>query len=101
MRITNCKKIFIYVLNMLYTLGIQASIDFVEYQDELCYKDLDDLIENMFWKSNKKEIQKRKKLKEYLRQRIDYKEDIPIDLNFHCRWALIHWRKTNFISQLR
>jgi len=88
---------YIYVLNMLYNLGIQAKIDFVEYQDELFYQDLDDLIEKMFWKSNKKDIQKRKKLKEYLRKTIDYKENIPINLNFYCRWALIHWEKSDCI----
>lgn len=83
---------YIYILNLLYSIGIQANVDFVEYQDILEYKNLDDLIGKLFWKFNKRDIEKKQKLKKYLASELNCQNDSVINLKFNCRWALINWK---------
>lgn len=83
---------YIYILNILYSIGIQANVDFVEYQDILEYKNMNDLMDKLFWKLKKTNIKKRKKLRSYLTSIINCQDDSVINLKFNCRWALINWK---------
>jgi len=85
------KPDYIYIVNILYQLGITAKVDFIESEGRGAFlNSADDYVNSIMWSIGDLSESEKKLLKEYY-DSLD--EDEKKYLNEANRWAFIHWEK--------
>lgn len=87
---------YIYVYNMLYQMGIHANVEFVEYTDYMRYSMLDEAMKDWIWRIRPDNEEQKQQLREHLHKNFRASNDSGLEMNLHCRWALIWWEKAEF-----
>lgn len=86
------KPDYIYLVNVLYQLGIQAKVEFILPADNSCVKatSLDEYIDSVSWSLDGISKEEEKLIEAFYQKCIDEKRTPPLRDN---RWALISWTK--------
>ncbi len=93
-RVLNAGPDYIYIYNLLYRMGINASVDFITYQERNSYESPEEAFNMLKSRFDNISIQEENKLRKYLdeylvfsgaRWEMSYRRDI--------KWAVIWWKK--------
>ena len=84
------KPDYIYVLNILYSMGITASVNFLKSEGRSSmYSDVDNFVQSVVWSLGELSSDEETRLKEYF-ENVSQEEK---DRNKYVYWALISWEK--------
>lgn len=84
------KPDYIYVLNILYSMGINASVNFLKSEGRSSmYSDVDNFVQSVTWSLGELSSEEETRLKEYFKN-ITQEEK---NRNKYVYWALISWEK--------
>ena len=85
---------YIYYYNLLYQMGIRASIDFITERNRKAYKKRYQLEESMKWMLGDMTRAEEKKLNDYLDKHLMYDAGWwTLDYERATMWAVIWWNK--------
>ncbi|VUT23528.1 MAG: hypothetical protein MASP_00039 [Candidatus Methanolliviera sp. GoM_asphalt] len=85
---------YIYIYNILYQMGIHANVELIECKSRICYRDLEDTIDDWRWKISDLSDEEEKILKDYLVENLVETDEGTLEApNERSRWALIWWEK--------
>ncbi|MGI5939321.1 MAG: class I SAM-dependent methyltransferase [Thermoleophilia bacterium] len=84
---------YIYVLNMLYQMGIKANLELLESEKMLTFASVEDAIEQMSWRTYPFSDEEHLKLREFLGDTFVTQTGPPFVQQSGSIWALIWWEK--------
>ncbi len=84
---------YIYTLNLLYQMGIQASCTFIKLQEKQEYPDLEEAVQSYSWMFHNLNEKEKKKLKNYVQSITTRADNDMLQLNREHlpTWAFISW----------
>jgi SAM-dependent methyltransferase len=84
---------YIYTINLLYQMGICATVDFILLEDSQTYSSLDEAVESHLWMFRDLTETERKRLKKYVRSITTSTDDgrYRIHREYVPAWAFIRW----------
>jgi hypothetical protein len=87
-----------YVYNMLYQMGIYASLEPIECVSRHIYHDLDDAVERRIWKlgwtANNIGEEKKVKIEDFLKNKLVERDDGTLEYTTNDpNWMLLWWKK--------
>jgi SAM-dependent methyltransferase len=87
---------YIYTLNILYHLGIHATVSHIELASELSFADFEEAMQAYRWMFKDLSDDEEKRLEKFLTKRVIEKGDnhLVVKRRFPQRWAFISWSKT-------
>lgn len=89
------KPDYIYIVNILYKMGINASVNFVKSEGRnTVYTSLDEFLKSIIWSIGDLSLDEISRLTEYYNEDVKYKKD-SID---YVKWAIISWEKDETIK---
>ena len=85
---------YIYILNMLFQMGINANVEVLRSKVRVQFANIDDAIEDLQWRTDPFSPEEQAKLREYLEKKFAEQGD-PQGLTHEgkSKWALIWWRR--------
>ena len=89
---------YMYILNMLYQMGIYANVEPIDCKSLHIYRDLDDAIERCTWKLgwtvDKIEKEERIKIEEFMKKNLVKKDNGNFEYTTnHPDWVMLWWKK--------
>jgi len=93
----DCKRHppYIYMLNMLYQMGIRANLEILESKITMRYDSIDEGMEDVQWRTDPFTDDEKIKLRKFLEDTFAGQQDRPLTYNGYSLWALIWWKKEN------
>jgi SAM-dependent methyltransferase len=87
---------YIYILNMLYRMGIHANVEILYSKVKMEFSSVKDAIDDLQWRTDPFTPDEKVKLEEYLERIFAEQKAEPIFTHVgKSQWALIWWRKVN------
>jgi SAM-dependent methyltransferase len=87
---------YIYILNMLYQMGINANVEILHSKVSMQFSSVQDAIDDLQWRTDPFTSDEYAKAKEYLETKFAEHKDEPFFIHEgKSQWALIWWRKEN------
>jgi len=85
---------YIYTINLLYQMGIQASVDFIRHEETLPCSSQEECLEYYTWMFHDLSAGEKKRLKKYVRSITSSSEDgtFVVRRKHVPAWAFIHWK---------
>ncbi len=84
---------YIYMLNMLYQMGIQANLEILESRITMRYANIDEGMKDVQWRTDPLTADEQIKLRQWLEDKFAGQQDRPLTYNGYSLWALIWWKK--------
>ena len=85
---------YIYVYNLLYQMGIFATISFITSSEWKSYASIDEAMEGMRWMLEELSVEEEKRLRSYLTaELIPHQDEWRLPAPKVVRWAVISWEK--------
>ena len=86
---------YIYTVNMLYAMGIQASVNFIEFEGQASFLTFDEAVDSCKWMLDKITPEEEAKFNHYMNKNVQQQPDgswrfLPQN---HPKWAVIQWKK--------
>ncbi len=85
---------YIYILNMLYQMGVKANLEILYSKVKVQFPSIEEAISDMQWRTETFTPDDKKKLAEFLHKKFAGQE-APYTHEGKSQWALIWWRKEN------
>ena len=82
---------YIYGYNLLYQMGIQAHVDFIDYTDSFRYEKAEVALQKMSFHLKVETREQKDKLMSFIMRNMEKNNGFKLDLK--CRWALLWWQK--------
>jgi len=87
---------YIYILNMLFQMGINANAEILYSKVKVQFPSVDEAMDDIQWRTDPFTPNERAKLREFLERKFAEQEDAPVFTHEgKSQWALIWWRKDN------
>lgn len=85
---------YIYTINLLYQMGIQAKVDFIHLNGQSTYPSLEDAVENNMWMFQNLTVDEKKRLKKYIQSITTTSHDgaVTVTRKHVPTWAFISWK---------
>jgi ubiquinone/menaquinone biosynthesis C-methylase UbiE len=87
---------YIYILNMLYQMGINANVEVLYSRVKVQFSSIEEVIRHLEWRTTPFTSAEKVKLREFLKKSFTEEDGKPIfSHEGKSQWALIWWRKEN------
>jgi len=87
---------YIYILNMLYQIGIHANVEILYSKVKMQFSSVEDAIDDLVWRTDPFTPDEMANLMEYLNKRfVEHKNESVFTHEGKSQWALIWWRREN------
>jgi FkbM family methyltransferase len=85
---------YIYALNMLFQMGIQANVEILRSRVKSRFSSIEQTIDNLQWRTEPFSPEERAKLTAFLEKKFGERKDSQVFTHEgYSKWALIWWRK--------
>jgi len=93
---------YLYLVNMLYQMGIYANIRYIETRSRVCYLDLEDAMDHWRWKVGDLTPGEEEKLQVFLTRHLSRMQNGNMgDLDITSLWAVLSWNVESFQGRKR
>jgi 2-polyprenyl-3-methyl-5-hydroxy-6-metoxy-1,4-benzoquinol methylase len=90
---------YIYILNLLYQMGIHANVEILYSKVKMQFSSVEEAVSDLQWRTDPFTPDEKATLVKYLAKRFAEQKDSPVFTHEgRSQWALIWWRKENRIS---
>ena len=87
---------YIYILNMLFQMGIHANVEILYSKVKVQFPSIEEAMEDLQWRTDPFTPDEKVKLREFLERKFAEQKDSPVFTHEgKSQWALIWWRKEN------
>ncbi|HTY81530.1 MAG TPA: class I SAM-dependent methyltransferase [Dehalococcoidales bacterium] len=87
---------YIYILNMLYQMGIHANVEVLYSRVKTQFPSVEQAMEDIQWRTDPFVLEEKNKLQEFLKKKFaEQKSAPPFTHEGKSQWALIWWRNVN------
>jgi len=85
---------YIYTVNLLYQMGIQAKVDFIHLNNQSTYQSLEKAVENNMWMFQNLAAVEKKRLKKYIQSitTTSHEGAVTVNRKHVSTWAFISWK---------
>ena len=86
----------IYILNMLFQMGILANVEILCSKVKVRFSSIEEAVDDLQWRTDPLSPEENLKLREFLEKKFAGQKDLPAFTHEgHSKWALIWWRTEN------
>jgi len=87
---------YIYILNQLYRMGIQANVEILCSRVKVQFSSIENAIQDLEWRTDPFTQEEKNRLVEFLKAQFAEQKDSPVFTHEgYSKWALIWWKKSD------
>jgi hypothetical protein len=87
---------YIYILNMLYQMGINANAEVLYSRVNVQFPSIEEAVEDLQWRTDPFTPDEKVKLKKFIEEKFSAQKGSPVFTHEgKSQWALIWWKKDN------
>lgn len=87
---------YIYILNMLFQMGIHANVEILFSKVRVQFPGIEETVSDLQWRTDPFTLDEQTKIRKFLEMKFAEQKDSPVFTHEgRSQWALIWWRKNN------